>query len=52
MPIPASSTVLFQKRIGGKLVLFVKDKNGKVTKDVRTSCKCSKDPKKPCKCKK
>ena len=49
MPIPKGGKVLGQKREGNKLVLYVKDKYGKIKRDIR-NCKC-KSKTKPCKCK-
>ena len=51
MPLKKSDKVLGQKRIGTKLVLFVKDKAGKIKQDIRKGCKCGKNPKIPCRCK-
>lgn len=50
MPLPKGSKVLGQKREGNKLVLFVRNKMGKIMRDIR-KCKCPKNKNKPCKCK-
>lgn len=50
MPLKPSDKVIKSVRKGNKLVLIVKQKDGKIKEDVRTSCKCSKDTSKPCQC--